>query len=496
MQFWDSLINTAMVGTDKKQVGALDLPPGLEEVSVIIHENPEKDKEEKFLQLASVAFNYRQCGLTPAANEIKVSFAPDEEKSYCNKPAIQVLKDISGEESIPLLRFWLQHCDEKQKLVTPGTVPHLLSTVVQHKKLQYLVASCCGKRGEWLAAFNPEWNFFSTQTGEELWQTGTLEQRKEVLKQTRKTDPAKAREWVEQTWAQEDANTKLSLLEIFHDNPSDQDISFLESLSAEKGKKVKEEALKLLRNIPGSSIVREYEELIRQSVSIKKEKTLLGMSSKTVLGFRLPASIPDTIFKSGIQKLSGEKNITDESFILYQLIGSIPPSFWENHLSCSPADVVELFRRTDEGKKMFPALGLATGRFRTKHWATLFTDEEKSFYPEIIPLLEKKEREQYLLKFINVDTMRENVIQYASQEENEWGIDLARAILRHAAKNPYQFNRSFFNRHIHLLPVQIIGELEKYTPSEEHLRNSWSNMSEYITKLVTLKIQTIKAFNE
>lgn len=496
MQFWDSIINTAMVGTDKKQVSALDLPPGLEDVSVIIHENPEKDKEEKFLQLASVAFNYRQCGITPAGKEIKMSVAPDEEKPYCSKPAIQALKDIFSEESIPLVNFWLQHCDKKQKLVVPGIVPHLLSTAVQHKKLQYLVASVCGKRGEWLAVFNPEWNFSSTQTGEELWQTGTLEQRKEILKQTRKTDPAKARGWVEQTWAQEDANTKLSFLEILHDNASDQDISFLESLPAEKSKKVKEEALRLLRNIPGSSIVREYEELIRQSVGIKKEKTLLGMSSKTVLEFRLPASIPDTIFKSGIQKLSGEKNITDESFILYQLIGSIPPSFWESHLGVSPSEVVELFRRTEEGKRMFPALGLAVGRFQAINWARLFLDDETRFYSDLVPLLAKKEREQYLLKFIDVDTMRENVIQYASQEEEEWGADLSRAILRHAAKNPYQFNRNFFNRHIHLLPVQIAGELEKYTPSEEHLRNSWSNMSEYITKLITLKIQTIKAFNQ
>ena len=485
-----------MMGTDKKQVGTMDIPSDLEDVAKTIQENQVNDREEKFLQLASIASLYRQCGVLPAAKEVIMRFAAEEEKLYCNPPAIHVLKDIFTEESIPLLKFWLQHCYEKQKLVLPEIVPHLLGTAVQQKKLQFLVASCCGKRGEWLASFNSEWNFSSTQTGEELWQTGTLEQRKEILKQTRKADPAKAREWIQQTWAQEDANTKQGLLEILSENTSEQDIPFLESLSTEKSKKVKEQALQLLRQIPGSSILQQYEEIIKQGVSVKKEKALLGISNKTVLQFQLPASMPESIFKSGIEKLSGQKNISDESFIFYQLIGFIPPVFWESHLTCTSSEVIELFRRTDEGKRMIPALGSAVGRFQTTKWASLFLDDEKRFYSDLVPLLEKKQREQYLLKFIDVDIMKEDVIRIAMQEDNEWRIDLAKAILKHAAKNPYQFNRNFFNQHIHLLPVQIVGELEKCTPPEEHFRASWSNMSEYISKLISLKIQTIKAFNE
>jgi len=208
----------------------------------------------------------------------------------------------------------------------------------------------------------------------------------------------------------------------------------------------------------------------------------------------LPASIPDSIFKSGIEKLSSQKNTSDESFILYQLIGYIPPAFWARHLNCSPAEVIELFKRSDEGKRMFPALGLAVGRFRSADWVTHFINEERSFYSDMIPLLDKKEREKYLMRFIGVDTMTEMAIQLATKEEEEWGIDLAKAIFRQTAKKPYQYNRSFYNQHIDLIPVHIVGELERFTP-EENLRTMWSNMSEYIIKLITLKIQIIKAFN-
>jgi hypothetical protein len=41
-----------------------------------------------------------------------------------------------------------------------------------------------------------------------------------------------------------------------------------------------------------------------------------------------------------------------------------------------------------------------------------------------------------------------------------------------------------------------VAELEKCTPPEEHLRTMWSNSSNYIIKLISLKIQTLKAFND
>ncbi|HTE27993.1 hypothetical protein [Flavitalea sp.] len=74
MQFWDTVINTAMRGTDKKQVSADEVPAGpLATAAAIIYANAAKDKEEKFLQLAAVIFNYRQCGGLPLQKEIPMN---------------------------------------------------------------------------------------------------------------------------------------------------------------------------------------------------------------------------------------------------------------------------------------------------------------------------------------------------------------------------------------------------------------------------------------
>jgi hypothetical protein len=46
------------------------------------------------------------------------------------------------------------------------------------------------------------------------------------------------------------------------------------------------------------------------------------------------------------------------------------------------------------------------------------------------------------------------------------------------------------------LPAAVITELEKCTPTEESIQTTWANTSAFIKKLITIKNQTLKAFNE
>jgi hypothetical protein len=493
MELWSEIIHTAMLGTDKKTISADALTDELTEAATLINNNTNTDKEEKFLQLASVTFNYRQSGALPLhKEEVKLQPAPAEEKKYCSSEAMQALQDILSEESIPLLKFWLQLCSSRQQIVNPALIPSLFSIAMQNKNLQSAVANCCGKRGEWLARFNDAWNFSASESPEQIWQTGTPEQRRSVLKETRKKNPSLAREWLIQTWSQEDAAARTSFLELLNENISGEDIPFLEQSLSDKSKKVKEEALNLLKLIPSSSIVQLYEQVIQQALSVKKEKTLLGLSSKTIVNFTLPVPINEEVFKSGIQKLSSQKNISDESFIIFQLVSHIPPSFLEKHLGGSPPEIISWLKNSQEGKDLLPAIGLAAGRFKDRNWAAHIINDDVNLYFDLIPLLPQDIREKYLLTHFN--NSAQNIIDIISKEENEWSFELTKHIFRYAAKHAYQYNRSFYNTNIHLFPVQIAGELERCTPPEENLRDMWSKTSDYIIKLISLKIQTIKAF--
>jgi hypothetical protein len=485
MQTWDQIINTALLGTDKRTLAASDLPPELAEVAALAQNNT-TDKEEQFLQIAALVFNYRQCGVLPLQKEgVTVSLAAAEEKQYCSLLAIQTLKDILESESNSLLQFWLQLCNEKSRIVTPDLVPALLTIGMQQKKLQNLIVSCCGKRGDWLSRFNPEWNFSTAASNEELWLTGSPEQRKAVLEQLRKEDPATARNWIQQTWAQEDAGTKVEWLMLLAINIGEDDIEFLESLAKEKSKKVKEVALWLLKQIPESPVVQQYQQVLQKTITL----------GKNGLQIRLPAGLDENLFKTtGLDKLSNNKDFTDEEYIIYQLVQAVPPSFWETRLNSEPDVIIRSMQKDATGKKLLPALVQAVVAFKDQRWATAFMQNSQVFYIDIIPLLPVKEQEFYSIRFM--DQFSENIIEHAIKREDTWGIDLTRAIFIKTAKSIYQYNRSFYSRYIHCIPIGIVTELEKCAPGEDYLRSTWANTSEYIATLLNLKKQTIQSFNE
>lgn len=454
MEFWNSIIQTAMLGTDKKQVAVSDVPEELSDAVESINGHEAIDTEEKFLQTTALAFNYRQSGSMPVkqtAGDLPVAEA--EDKSYCNPQALQVLTDILYEGSQGLLRLWLQACVQKQQVVTPLLVPVLLDKSVEFKNLKALVQECVGNRGVWLSQFNKEWTFVKLINDEALWQTGKPEQRRNILLQLRNTHPAKALELLQQTWTEENANSKTELLKVLSTGLSEDDAPWLESLLEEKSQKVKEEALRLLKQTPQSSLVQLFANTLQKTVSIKKEKVLLGLSSKNILHFELPKDIDENIYRYGIEKLSSVKNFTDDAFIVYQLIQSVPPSFLEKQLSLAPKEILQLFQKDESKEKFIPALAASIARFNDKEWAISLMQSVEHFYPELLSALPVKEQEAYCCKYFKGN---ENmVMEYAEARTTEWGSEFALAILQYTAKNVYSYNRSFYNKYIHLVPVHM-----------------------------------------
>lgn len=498
MEFWNNIIHSAMIGTGKKTIGVEELPADLAEAATLVNEQTTTDKETKFLQLAALAFNYRQSGILPLKKEgLGLAPCPAEEKPFCSDVAMQTLKNILAEENNNLLELWMQNCSAKNQIVQPGLLPAILSAGVQQKSIQPLITDCCGRRGEWLSRFNEAWNFSSNQTIEERWQNGTLEQRKAVLKDLHNAEPAKAREWLQQTWAQEDAATKIALLEMLTETISQDDLPFLESLSAEKSKKVREEVNNLLKLIPGSAIVKKYEEILKQTVSLRKEKALLGLSSKINLHFQLPAQIDENIFKEGVEKLSSTKEYTDDEYIIFQLIRYVPPAFWEQHLNESFQHVIAHFQREAVGKKLFPAIVLALKHFNDHQRAITVMQYSETFYLHIIPLLPWQQQDFYCNKFFT--NHADSVIGYASQMKAEWSMEFTLKVFSYIIEKPYDYTRSlyytrhFYDRIIHLLPAKI--DLARFTPPDDNSKAAWSKTGDYVTKLINLKAQTINAFN-
>lgn len=488
MKQWNNIIQTALIGTEKKPLAIQDFETDLAEVLATVQANNQIDNEEKFLQTAAIVYNYTNCGTQPLlATNFEQTFADEEENDYCNQASEQVLKDILLEESIPLLQLWLQQCKDANQLIPPQLLPTILDKAVQHKYLKSLVESCMGNRGVWLGKFNTAWQFANPINQNELWQTGTLEQRKLVLQKCRETDVEKAIVMLQETWQHENATNKQHFLEVIEPTVTSQDVQWLESLNNEKSKLVKDQILQLLKKIPESSVVKLYTSVIQKTITVTKEKTLLGLSSKLVLHIALPDLIDTAIFKTGIDELSNQKEFSDKELTVFQLLSCTPPDVLEKYLQLKPHEIIELFQIESANKKFIPAIVSALCTFKNTTWALAVMQYSSVFYLDILPFIPSQQQEYYSIKFFKDN--ENSIIRYSLSMKNEWSVELTKLIFTYLAANPYQYYRSFYNQQIHLIPQKALTILEACTPADENAKNIWNNTKEYIEKLLQLKQQ-------
>lgn len=492
MKAWEQIVNAAMLGTDKPMPGQTDMSTELADITNLIDAVPGLDNEDRFLQKAAVVYNYRRSGFVPLQKqEVTLAKPEDESRPYCSNQASAVLRMVLEEDNPYLVNLWLERTVGTGKLLVPDVLPVMLDKAQKDDALRELVIACSGKRGEWLSGLNPQWNYFSPVPDEELWQNGKPEERIKVLEKLRKTDPAHALSLLRGTWEQENSACKIDLIRTLKIKIGSADLSWLESLQAEKGQKVKDEVMTLLKLIPGSSIIKKYEDVLAQAVTLKKEKGLLGLGTKTSIQQKLPDGIDESIFKTGVEKLTGAKaGMSDQQFILYQLGSLVPPSFWERQFDASPAQVVEYFEQY--AKDMVPALGLAVSRFDADSWVHYFL-KQPCFYIDMVNKLSAEEQEKYLLRFFSDDP--QDIIHHALRCNHEWGTTFTLSALRHMANNPYQYNRAFFKDNIGLINTGVLHQLEGITPKEPNLGSTWEKTRNYLYKLLNLKQQIRQVFN-
>lgn len=263
----------------------------------------------------------------------------------------------------------------------------------------------------------------------------------------------------------------------------------------DKSHKVKDEALRLLKLLPGSSIVQKYWEILKQSIHIKKEKGLLGIGSKTILEIELISNIDESIIKSGVEKIASEKNSNDNDFILYQLISAVPPLFFKQHFGLHKQVIIDLFFKLKSGKQFISAFGLAAAIFKEVDWLkAIIAVSESRFYPQAFELLSNEEIEKYAIPFLTKPEAHLTIESLSKNYKGEWSMTLTREIFKYTVKNQYGYPRSFYNQNILSIPAAIIREFDTFAPPEEYLKNMWNKTSEYLFQLLSLKTQTLNAF--
>lgn len=487
MERWNHIINTALLGTAKKPADAQGLSGPLRQAADTILGNASLDREEQFLHLAAVTYNYRQSGTQPVTAAVPpMTVCTPETKACCPPAAIRVLQPVLETDSIQLLQLWLEYCTKANLLLPPAQLPVMLDKAWRNKSLRVLTAAAGGHRAAWLGQFNPDWNFSRVaDTPEERWLNGATAQRVEALKEIRTTDPVIALQWLQQTWPKESATVKTELLGVLEEIPATTDLEWLESLLSEKSKQVKETVMRILKKLPGSSLHEQYWQVLAGAIQLQYDGHVV---------VALPELNNDPVFQSGIEKLSNNKQVSDETHILCQLISLVHPSRWETHFGRSAAEIMTMFLQQEPLKPFAPALVQAIAWFGDQERAVTFMQQSETFYIDILPMLPPVQQQELSEKFF--DEYPEAIIKYAGNHPAEWSVALCTKILRYAATQPYTYNQLFMNNVIRQIPVAIAASLDDIVPSESYHVGYWNNIKVHLGKLLQAKSQLPGAFKK
>lgn len=490
MQLKEYIVNTALIGTGKKSIAVHELPEQLHSAVKILLENKD-DCEAKFLKTAAVSLNYYRGGVRPFTLQLNGDKAEKEVRPYCSDNAAVVLKDILEEKYYSLTWFWTKYCIEKNQIVQPRLLPKFFEWGMSTKKksLDFFIPAI-GKRGIWLSKFKEEWGFISKEAEEFGWETSAIGSRVKYLEQLRLEHSPLALEKIKQVWKEENAANRVELISSLFTSLSKVDEEFLSSLLSDKSQKVKEKVLQLIKLIPDGVIIESYKNCVRQSIQITQSK-MLGLISRTAVQVNLRLS-DENIFNTGIQKLSSTKEISDDDFILMQMVAEIPPSFWSEQFAMNTAEVIKAFCKV-ELKRFQSSLMKAVLKFEDSIWAKEILENFENPTVRLLQLLDENDRISYAENFLKENA--DEVIAFLRTDNiKEWNRKFVKQLLPVLAANPTQYNKVFFESIVIYLPSEIINDMEDIIPSDEWKRGYWNGIKEEIKKLISLKEQIKKSF--
>ena len=266
MKIWQDLVKTAVIGTQRQKLKIDSQDNQLGDILSCLDMN---DKEGCLLSAAGTIYLYKKAGQSTAIDGKKSLNTCDlDDLPYCSQVSGQHLGMMLSGGYSRALPEWLKLLAETKKVVSPKYLPELLTLGKRNNHLRKDILPVLGKRGIWLAGLNPDWNYVSGENTDKIWKNGSLEAKKNLLKELRQSEPKKGREQLQNIWSMERAQERSILLEALEVSINVSDEPFLEDALDDRSKLVRDVAARLLAQIPESKLVKRMIERVRPLLSL------------------------------------------------------------------------------------------------------------------------------------------------------------------------------------------------------------------------------------
>ena len=281
MDWWQTLVGTALLGTERQSPEIPTAPdPSTEDTRLAASlQNLEwNNPTQSLLGSAGAVALYYQVGQRPQTKLWDPLKSCPEDDLPCCSAQIGRYVNRCWDEDVDVLPELLTLIAQQNQRVPEILLPDLLDLGARHTALRPSILAVLGSRGQWLAAQNQAWEYgtgitlsttdFQSDALQQLWKTGRRGERISLLSQWRAEDANGARDALEQVWAGELAKDREAFLRTLTPHLSMMDELFLEQVLDDRAKGVRKEAIALLRQLPDSQLCQRMAQRITPYLQI------------------------------------------------------------------------------------------------------------------------------------------------------------------------------------------------------------------------------------
>ena len=394
MTLFEDITIAAVLGTGRQPFSA---PPVDGKLGGLLSQLGSRDPEDALLTSAALVSVYERAGAVPPRLERPLPQAsPEDTAPQVGARGADLLAQMLGGARREILMEGLNLMADRGLRVPHHLLPDLLSLGARSGEYRKRILPIIGKRGQWLASMNPEWDyargvnltldFTDTEAVSGVWEEGSRDARAAFLRDLRQERPAVARELIQQTWSSEPADTRSAFLQTLADGLSHNDESFLEQALDDRSKEVRRTAADLLARLAGSQFGERM--WMRAKPLIRIRRRLMG---GPVLEIELPGDPDAAALRDGIDPALKVGGLGDKAALLAQIVSAVEPSRWATELGEPPARLLDLALKTEWADALVLSWTRAANRTGDAAWLESLTrnflqsDRVKSWSPENIP---------------------------------------------------------------------------------------------------------------
>jgi hypothetical protein len=420
MTLREQLISAALLGTGQQPFGPIHTGGPLDRLLPQL--------KDRLFESAALILAYERAGAMAKRAAQTPAAAADDPRPRCTPVAASYLTSVLADR-LTLIPEWLSLAAAAGQRPPEELVPRLLGAATIDPGLREAVVEACGPLGVWLSAYKPAWSSVTAASAadESAWETGTTEDRVSALARLRRSDPARARELLQASWASESIDNKSRFLGALATGRSAEDESFLETVLDDRSVVVRRAAVEHLAALPGSKLVKRMKQRLEGRIRVVRT----GLLRKQTLEVDPIAALDPAMLRDAIDKKppSGA-GLGERAWWTMQTVAAIPPSYWCEQFKLTPADLVEAAKRGQWSELLIQAWRTATIRNADVDWLEVLGagDLEPDVAAKALLLaMPPAARERVMLRLLKRDSSWLHVL--AAYCPHDWSVEFTAEII-------------------------------------------------------------------